>query len=116
MGRVVTVVGILLSIGCAYFASLYNNAMDVIQLVFGFVNAPLFATFLLGMFWARTTGTGAFFGLIGGIGTSALVPRPDHRRGQGRLAKGGYERATRSPAKWPRTSGWPASPSSSASS
>jgi SSS family solute:Na+ symporter len=42
-------------------------------LVFGFVNAPLFATFLLGMFWARCTGTGAFLGLLGGIGTSALV-------------------------------------------
>ncbi len=73
MGRVVTVVGILLSIACAYFANMFDNAMDVIQLVFGFVNAPLFATFLLGMFWSGTTGTGAFLGLLGGIGTSALV-------------------------------------------
>ncbi len=73
MGRVVTVVGILLSIACAYFAKNYDNAMDVIQLVFGFVNAPLFATFLLGMFWSGTTGTGAFLGLLGGIGSSALV-------------------------------------------
>ena len=73
MGRAVTVVGILLSIGAAYFASQYNNAMDIIQLVFGFVNAPLFATFLLGMFWARTTAHGAFFGLLGGTVTSALV-------------------------------------------
>ena len=66
MGHKVTVVGILLSIGCAYFASFFNNAMDVIQLIFSFVNAPLFATFLLGMFWARTTSHGAFFGLLGG--------------------------------------------------
>ncbi len=73
MGRVVTIVGILLSIACAYFAKQYNNAMDVIQLVFAFVNAPLFATFLLGMFWSGTTGTGAFVGLLGGIGSSALV-------------------------------------------
>lgn len=72
MGRFITVIGILLSIACAYFAKQYNNAMDIIQLVFGFVNAPLFATFLLGMFWARTTGTGAFLGLFGGIFTSAL--------------------------------------------
>ena len=72
MGRAITVVGILLSIACAYFAAMYNNAMDIIQLVFGFVNAPLFATFLLGMFWARTTGTGAFLGLFGGIGGSAI--------------------------------------------
>ncbi|HTL18841.1 MAG TPA: Na+/galactose cotransporter, partial [Patescibacteria group bacterium] len=72
MGQAITVVGILLSIACAYFASKYNNAMDIIQLVFGFVNAPLFATFLLGMFWSRTTGTGAFLGLFGGIASSAL--------------------------------------------
>jgi len=48
MGKFITVVGIVLSIACAYFASMYNNAMDVIQLVFGFVNAPLFATFPAG--------------------------------------------------------------------
>jgi SSS family solute:Na+ symporter len=71
-GKVITVVGILLSIAAAYFASMYNNCMDIIQLVFGFVNAPLFATFLLGMFWKRTTGTGAFLGLFGGIACSAL--------------------------------------------
>jgi SSS family solute:Na+ symporter len=90
MGRVVTVVGILLSIGCAYFASLYNNAMDVIQLVFGFVNAPLFATFLLGMFWARTTGTGAFFGLLGGTATSAVFHALTIASGNTAGAKGGY--------------------------
>ena len=73
MGQAATVVGILVSIGAAYFASMYNNAMDIIQLVFSFVNAPLFATFLLGMFWARCTGTGAFLGLVGGISTSAFV-------------------------------------------
>jgi SSS family solute:Na+ symporter len=72
MGKVITVVGIVLSIFAAYFASMYNNAMDIIQLVFGFVNAPLFATFLLGMFWKRTTGTGAFLGLFGGIACSAI--------------------------------------------
>jgi len=72
VGQSSTVVGIILSIFCAYFSSHYSNAMNVIQLVFGFVNAPLFATFLLGMFWARTTGTGAFLGLILGTCTSAL--------------------------------------------
>jgi len=46
--------------------------MDIIQLVFGFVNAPIFATFLLGMFWKRTTGTGAFLGLFGGIAGSTM--------------------------------------------
>jgi len=73
MGKMITVVGILLSIAAAYFARQFNNAMDFIQLVFGFVNAPLFATFLLGMFWKRCTGTGAFIGLFAGIAGSAAV-------------------------------------------
>jgi solute:Na+ symporter, SSS family len=72
VGRVTTVVGILLSIAAAYLAASFNNIMDFIQLVFGFVNAPLFATFLLGMFWKRTTGHGAFFGLLAGTLASAL--------------------------------------------
>jgi len=72
MGGIVTVVGIGLSIGCAYVARLFPNAMDIVQLIFGFVNAPLFATFLLGMFWKRATSHGAFFGLVGGTLTSAI--------------------------------------------
>ncbi len=66
MGRWATVAGILISIGAAAVARQFNNIMDMLQLVFGFVNAPLFATFLLGMFWKRTTGHGAFFGLLSG--------------------------------------------------
>jgi SSS family solute:Na+ symporter len=66
MGRWATVGGILLSMATAYAASGFNNIMDTLQLVFSFVNAPLFATFLLGMFWKRTTGNGAFIGLISG--------------------------------------------------
>ncbi len=66
VGRWATVGGILLSIGTAYAAINFNNIMDTLQLVFSFVNAPLFATFLLGMFWKRTTGDGAFIGLITG--------------------------------------------------
>jgi SSS family solute:Na+ symporter len=72
MGRMATIFGILVSIAAAYVAAQFNNIMDFIQLVFGFVNAPLFATFLLGMFWKRTTGHGAFFGLLAGTGASAL--------------------------------------------
>jgi SSS family solute:Na+ symporter len=73
VGRVTTVIGILLSIATAYVAQLYNNIMDLLQLVFGFVNAPLFATFLLGMFWRRTTGHGAFAGLVSGTAAAALT-------------------------------------------
>jgi solute:Na+ symporter, SSS family len=90
MGRSITVVGILLSIACAYFASNYSNAMDVVQLVFGFVNAPLFATFVLGMFWARATAHGAFFGLLGGTATSALFHALTLAAGNAPGIKGGY--------------------------
>jgi SSS family solute:Na+ symporter len=89
-GKFITVVGILLSIAAAYFASRYNNCMDIIQLVFGFVNAPLFATFLLGMFWKRTTGTGAFLGLFCGMGSSALFHALSIAQGNVPGIKGGY--------------------------
>ncbi|MFZ0394690.1 MAG: sodium:solute symporter family protein [Terracidiphilus sp.] len=72
VGRWATVGGILLSIATAYAAISFNNIMDTLQLVFSFVNAPLFATFLLGMFWKRTTGHGAFSGLIAGTGAAIL--------------------------------------------
>ena len=72
MGRMATVGGILLSIGAAYAATSFNNIMDALQLIFSLVNAPLFATFLLGMFWKRTTGHGAFTGLLAGTGAALL--------------------------------------------
>src|SRR5512140_3691794 len=72
VGRMTTVFGILASVGTAYLATRFNNIMDFLQLVFAFVNAPLFATFLLGMFWRRTTGHGAFFGLLSGTIAAAI--------------------------------------------
>ncbi len=72
MGRMATIGGVLLSIAAAYAVTNFNNIMDALQLVFSIVNAPLFATFLLGMFWKRTTGHGAFTGLLAGTG-AALV-------------------------------------------
>ena len=71
MGRMATVGGVMLSIGAAYAVTSFNNIMDALQLVFAVINAPLFATFLLGMFWKRTTGHAAFSGLT--IGTLAAV-------------------------------------------
>ena len=72
MGRAATVFGIAFSIGAAYMANRFNNIMDMLQLVFAFVNAPLFATFLLGMFWKRTTGHAAFTGLLAGTAAAAI--------------------------------------------
>jgi SSS family solute:Na+ symporter len=72
VGHAATVVGIALSVAAAYATTRFNNIMDMLQLIFAFVNAPLFATFLLGMFWRRTTGHGAFFGLLTGTGAAAI--------------------------------------------
>ncbi|HSB74755.1 MAG TPA: sodium:solute symporter family protein [Terriglobales bacterium] len=72
MGRAATVFGIALSVLAAYATTRFNNIMDMLQLVFAFVNAPLFATFLLGMFWKRATGHGAFFGLLTGTVAAAI--------------------------------------------
>lgn len=73
IGKATTVVGILISIATAYVAKGFNSIMDLLQLVFSFVNAPLFATFFLGMFWKRTTGHGAFWGLLSGTASAAFV-------------------------------------------
>src|SRR6478609_5896224 len=72
VGRMATVFGIAASVLTAYVAAQFNNIMDVLQLVFAFVNAPLLATFLLGMFWKRATGHGAFAGLVAGTAAAAL--------------------------------------------
>lgn len=72
MGRVATVGGIALSVAAAYVAGAFNNIMELLQLVFAFVNAPLFATFALGMFWKRSTGHGAFWGLVAGTVAPAI--------------------------------------------
>jgi solute:Na+ symporter, SSS family len=72
MGRAATVFGIAVSVLAAFVARQFNNIMDLLQLVFAFVNAPLFATFMLGMFWKRATGHGAFVGLLSGTLAAAL--------------------------------------------
>src|SRR6185436_9148880 len=72
MGRMATVFGVLVSIATAYAAMRFNNIMDMLQLVFSFVNAPLFATFLRGLCWKRTTGHGAFGGLLAGTAAAGI--------------------------------------------
>jgi SSS family solute:Na+ symporter len=90
MGRAATVFGIALSIAAAYVAASFNNIMDMLQLVFAFVNAPLFATFALGMFWRRTTGHAAFVGLISGTLAAAIHHGLSLPRGAVVGVKGGY--------------------------
>jgi SSS family solute:Na+ symporter len=90
MGHVATVFGIGLSVAAAYVTANFNNIMDMLQLVFAFVNAPLFAVFLLGMFWKRTTGHGAFFGLMGGTAAAAIHHGLTVPAGAGTFLKGGW--------------------------
>ena len=90
MGRAATVVGTLLSVATAYVASQFNNIMDMLQLVFSFVNAPLFATFALGMFWRRATGHGAFFGLISGTLAASIHHGLSLAKGAVVGVKGGF--------------------------
>lgn len=90
MGRMATVGGIALSVATAYATTQFNNIMDMLQLVFAFVNAPLFATFLLGMFWRRTTGHGAFTGLLSGTLAAAVHHGLSLPAGSGVGIKGGW--------------------------
>jgi len=66
VGRFATVGGVLIGILTAFIASGYSNIMNYIQLLFSIFNAPLFATFLIGMFWKRATPWGGFWGLVAG--------------------------------------------------
>ena len=90
VGQLTTIFGVLVSIGAAYMARAFNNVMDFLQLIFAFINAPLFATFLLGMFWKRSTGHGAFSGLIAGTVAASLHHGLTAPAGADTLIKGGW--------------------------
>jgi SSS family solute:Na+ symporter len=90
MGQVATVFGTIVSMGAAYLAANFNNIMDFLQLIFAFVNAPLFATFLLGMFWKRATGNAAFIGLMSGTFSAAIHHGLTQPAGATSLIKGGW--------------------------
>ena len=73
VGRYATVAATLLAIFTALIASGYSNIMDYLQTLFGFFNAPLFATFILGMFWRRMTPTAGWVGLVAGTLSAVFV-------------------------------------------
>ena len=70
-GRIATIAGIFVSIFTALIASTYSNLMNYLQALFSIFNAPLFATFIIGMFWKRMTPAAGFWGLIAGTATAA---------------------------------------------
>ena len=73
VGRLATVAATVIAIGTATFAASYSNIMLYLQTLFGFFNAPLFATFILGMFWKRMTPTAGWTGLVSGTLAAVLV-------------------------------------------
>ncbi|OGU79960.1 MAG: Na+/galactose cotransporter, partial [Stygiobacter sp. RIFOXYA12_FULL_38_9] len=73
MGRASTIVGVIISLGTAYWAKSFPSIMDYMQAIFSWVNAPLFATMLLGMFVWWITPNGAFWGLVAGMSSSFLM-------------------------------------------
>ena len=75
VGRWATVGATVAAIGTAIIASGYTNLMDYLQTLFGFFNAPLFATFILGMFWKRMTPTAGWVGLVSGTAAAITVDR-----------------------------------------
>ncbi len=66
VGRIATVAATVIAVFTAGLASNFSNIMDYLQVLFGFFNAPLFATFILGMFWKRMTAAAGWIGLSSG--------------------------------------------------
>ncbi len=73
LGRLVTAAGTVLAIGTAFIASNSGNILTYLQDLFSFFNAPLFATFILGMFWKRMTATAGWVGLVSGTASAITV-------------------------------------------
>jgi SSS family solute:Na+ symporter len=73
VGRIATVAATLIAIFTASIAGSFSNVMDYLQTLFGFFNAPLFATFILGMFWKRMTATAGWMGLVAGTVSAVIV-------------------------------------------
>lgn len=71
-GRLATVAATLIAVFTALLAQNFGNIMDYLQTLFGFFNAPLFATFILGMFWKRMTPHAGWSGLVAGT-ASAII-------------------------------------------
>ena len=90
VGKMATVVGVLVSIAAAYIASKFGNIMDFLQTIFSMINAPLFAVIFLGMFWKRSTGNAAFTGLLAGFLMALVHHGLTQPEGATTLVKGGW--------------------------
>ncbi|MGW5015442.1 sodium:solute symporter family protein [Micromonospora chalcea] len=66
VGRLATVGAVVIGIGTAFIAAGFSNIMNYIQALFSVFNAPLFGTFIIGMFWRRMTPLAGFWSLLSG--------------------------------------------------
>jgi SSS family solute:Na+ symporter len=73
VGRTITVLGTAAAVGTAFIAAGFSNIMDYIQTLFSFFNVPLFAVFILGLFWKRMTGTAGWASLIAGTAGAVVI-------------------------------------------
>ncbi|WCN80496.1 sodium:solute symporter family protein [Micromonospora sp. LH3U1] len=71
IGRWATVAAVVVGIGTAFIAAGFSNIMNYIQALFSLFNAPLFATFIIGMFWKRMSALAGFWSLL--LGTLASL-------------------------------------------
>jgi SSS family solute:Na+ symporter len=73
VGRIATIAGVITGIGTAFIAAGFSNIMNYIQALFSLFNAPLFATFIIGMFWKRMTPAAGFWSLLSGTSASLAL-------------------------------------------
>ncbi|MEU9730540.1 sodium:solute symporter family protein [Streptomyces sp. NPDC048002] len=71
-GRLITVIGVVASVGTAFLASSFSNIMSYLQTLFSFFNVPMFVVFIVGMFWKRASVVSGFWGLLAGTVAAML--------------------------------------------
>ena len=72
-GKIAVVVAMLLAIVISPFLGIEKGGFKFIQEYTGFVSPGIFAMFLLGFFWKRTTSSAALFATIGGFMLSVFL-------------------------------------------
>ncbi|MCL9967737.1 MAG: sodium/sugar symporter [Aquirufa antheringensis] len=73
IGRIAVVAAMVLAIAIAPFMGIdKKGGFEFIQEYTGYVSPGIFALFILGFFWKRTTSNAALFALIGGVTFSIL--------------------------------------------
>ena len=70
MGRWCTILGVLVSIGTAYFVTQFKSIMDYMQALVGFFISPLFGSVIIGHAVEAGHAQGGFWGLLAGTCSS----------------------------------------------